>query len=226
MPYTWILFDADGTLFDYDQAEINALEGAFHDLGLPFIDDYIKTYRAINLQVWQDFEAGRVSSIRLRTLRFERLFEAAGINANPADFSRCYLARLARQSVLMPDAEETVRALSRQSQMAIVTNGLKDVQRPRLAGSPIADHFAHMIISEEVGAAKPHPAYFEFVLDHIGRPPLANILIVGDSLTSDIQGGINAGIDTCWYNPLGLPNNQPVRPRYVIRTLTEILRIV
>lgn len=222
--YQWLLFDADGTLFDYDLAEVKALSGAFRDFELPFDEPSAAQYREINRLVWLDFEHGRISAEDLRVVRFERLFEALGRagTLDADDFSRRYLVHLSEASDLVEGAHEIVNALRARYRMALITNGLSDVQRPRLAGSPLADAFEVLAISEEMGIAKPAAGYFEIVMDRLGRPPKAQLLIIGDSLSSDIQGGLNAGIDTCWYNPTGLPADPRIPARYEIRRLSEL----
>ncbi len=225
-PYQWLFFDADGTLFDYDRAEAKALEGTFRDFRLPFAAGYTGAYQKINQQVWLDFENGQITSTALRVARFERLFAAIHIQADPEAFSARYLQNLAAASDLVPGAAEVVRKLQQTYHLVLITNGLKDVQRPRLARSTIAGCFAAVAISEELGAAKPDPRYFDLVFAMIGQPPRKSVLVVGDSLTSDIQGGINYGLDTCWYNPMGKPGNPDFPVTYEIRRLGEILTIL
>ncbi len=223
-PYQWLLFDADGTLFDYDQAEASALEGTFGDLALPFTPQTSVEYRKINHQIWVDFEQGLINAEELRVRRFERLFEVVHLEGSPSAFSSRYLINLSRQAHLMPAAEETLAALKPHYHMALITNGLKDVQRPRLALSAIAPYFGQVFISEEVGAVKPEPAYFEAVFQAIRMPEKKDVLVIGDSLSSDIQGGLNYGLDTCWYNPAGKPASLPVT--YNIRSLVELIQLL
>jgi len=222
MTYTWLFFDADGTLFDYDKAEEKALRATFGDLGLPFREEYGLLYREFNAQVWKDFEAGRTTAERLRVERFERLFGAAGLSADPEAFSRGYLPNLALGSDLMPGALETLRALRQRFHLALITNGLKDVQRPRLARAGIAELFEQVAISEEIGAAKPAPAYFDALFARIGGLPRQQALVIGDGLTSDIQGANLYGLDACWFNPQGLPRDPRYALRYEIRALGEL----
>jgi putative hydrolase of the HAD superfamily len=132
------------------------------------------------------------------------------------------LEQLSRASDLIEGAQETIRALRAHYQMAIITNGLSDVQRPRLDASGIADCFALLAISEELGVVKPDPRFFEIVMQRIGQPPKAEVLVIGDSLTSDIQGGNNAGFDTCWYNPTGSAPDPRFPATYEIRILTDL----
>ena len=225
--YQWILFDADGTLFDYEQAEANALQGAFADFSLPFGPQSAAAYQVINHQIWLDFEAGRISSLALRVARFERLFESLHIAADPQAFSACYLLHLSQQSGLMPGAQQVVAKLAANHRMAIITNGLSDVQRPRLALSTIHSYFAGVFISEEMGVSKPDPAYFEAVFSGLGAPLPARerVLVVGDSLTSDIQGGLNYGLDTCWFNPAHKAPNPHIPATYEIHQLDDLLRL-
>jgi 2-haloacid dehalogenase len=205
MDYQWLLFDADGTLFNYDLAEEKALAGTFRDLGLRFEPQWGDVYRRVNRQVWIDFEMKRITAVELRTRRFELLFESIRLTADAARFSARYLQNLACASDLIDGAEETLRELHGRFHLAVITNGLQDVQRPRLANSPIGGLFDLVAISEEIGAVKPDPGFFEHVFVRMGNPPRKSVLVIGDSLTSDIQGGINYGLDTCWYNPACLP---------------------
>ncbi len=222
--YPILLFDADGTLFDYEAAERFALETAFSDLGLPFQPDYRQLYQRINKQIWLDFEQGRISAARLRARRFELLFEQAGLAADAEAFSARYLLRLAEGAQLSPGALETVRRLHQDHyRLAIITNGLKDVQRPRLERSSIRPFIDVLIISEEVGAVKPDPAYFDAAFHLLGEPDKSQVLVIGDSLSSDIQGGLRYGLDTCWYNPARLPPDPAIRPKYEIQRLADLL---
>jgi YjjG family noncanonical pyrimidine nucleotidase len=226
MNYKWIFFDADGTLFDYDTAEQAALEGAFDDLGLPFEADTGRLYSEINGRIWRDYELGEITQARLRTERFDRLFDAIGVTADSAQFSREYLAILAEQTALLEGAEEIVSTLAETVRLLLITNGLADVQRPRFAASSIGEFFSEIVISEEVGAAKPDPAIFDFAFTLIGRPPRERVLMVGDNLGSDILGGANYGLDTCWYNPARSSNGHDVAPTYEIRELRGLLEII
>ena len=226
MSYDWVFFDADGTLFDYDAAEAMALRGAFERCALPFEPEFGPLYTEINAAIWRDFELGKISQQQLRTKRFDRLFAAVGLTADSAKFSRHYLAILGAQTDLLDGAEGVVRALVGKIRMLLITNGLAEVQHPRFAAASIRDCFAEIVISGEIGLAKPDPAIFDFAFERIGRPAKERVLMVGDNLGSDILGGANYGIDTCWYNPEGTPNGQGVEPDFEIRELQEILEIV
>jgi 2-haloacid dehalogenase len=226
MKYKWLLFDADGTLFDYDKAESIALEKTCVSFGLGFQPEYRDTYRRINHQLWLDFEHGLVTSQALRIRRFELLFETIGAGLNPQLFSDRYLVNLADGSELMEGAETVVKALQRRYRLALITNGLKQVQRPRLERSVIRDYFSVFVISEEVGAAKPDAAIFDAAFRQMQNPERNQVLIIGDSLTSDIRGGNNYGIDACWFNPNHAPRDSGVTLQYEIHQLSELLNIL
>jgi len=220
MNYTWLLFDADETLFDFPRAEANALKWTLDELGIPSRPDYFEIYARCNLAVWKEFERGLVTSLELRTKRFHLFFDEVGIAADPETVSPLYLQNLALGTDLLPGAEETIRALKPYFRLGMVTNGLADVQRPRLLRSALADCFEGVFISEEVGAAKPARAYFDAVFSAIGNPRKSEILIIGDSLTSDMRGGIDYGIDTCWYNPDSKSTDLPIT--FQISKLSEL----
>jgi 2-haloacid dehalogenase len=222
MKYRWILFDADGTLFDYDRAEAKALSLTFAQFGWRFDAGHAATYRHINAQIWREFEQGRITQAKLRARRFELLFEAVGLQSDPQVFSARYLHNLSQGVDLIDGAQEIVQALYGRVGLLIITNGLQDVQRPRFARSAIGHYFDDLVISEEVGAAKPDRRIFDVAFQKIGHPDKEKVLIVGDSLTSDIKGGGDYGIDTCWFNPGRQPRPSDLAIRYEIGDLREL----
>jgi 2-haloacid dehalogenase len=224
--YDWIFFDADGTLFDYEAAEAAALAGAFAACGLPFEPASGPLYSAINAAIWREFERGEIGQEALKTERFHRLFDTTAVSADADDFSRHYLRVLGQQAELLDGAEAVVWSLVGRVGLLLITNGIAEVQRPRIAASPIGGCFAAVVISGEVGMAKPDPAIFDLALERIGNPDRRSVLVVGDGLGSDILGGMRAGLDTCWINPAGTPNGHGVVPTHEIRTLAELLEIV
>jgi 2-haloacid dehalogenase len=224
MPYTWLLFDADDTLFDYPLAEGKALRSTFEHFGQVYRSEYLRIYQVFNRQVWAEFERGETSAAELRLKRFRLLFGEIDLPLDPPDFSQRYLENLAQASDLFPQAAEVLKALSGRYHIALVTNGLKEVQRPRLERSTIRPLIEKIFISEEMGAAKPTTGFFEAVFKEIGNPAKAEVLIIGDSLTSDIKGGIDYGIDTCWFNPGGKTTTLLVT--FTIASLSKLLEIL
>jgi YjjG family noncanonical pyrimidine nucleotidase len=226
MRFKWIIFDADGTLFDYDTAEINALTNTFHHFGYPFEDEYLEIYRQLNKILWLDFEQGRISIPHLKIERFKLMLDELGISAEPGLFSETYLQQLSFRHELIDGAESLLEALAGKIGMMLMTNGIKEVQRSRLKLSSIAAYFSHVIISEEVGAAKPDKMIFEIALAKIAEADKRTILMVGDNLSSDIRGGSDFGLQTCWYNPDQKKSDLPIRPTYQISDLREIITII
>jgi 2-haloacid dehalogenase len=224
--YTWLLFDADGTLFDYDKAEKSALANTFEQVGYSFKPQYLPEYRKVNGQIWLDFEQGKITQELLKTRRFELLSEAIDIPYDPRDFSVKYLKNLAKGTYLVDGAEEIVKTLHEKFDLAIITNGLTRVQRPRFKKSAIYPYIKEIIISEEIGAAKPDTEIFDIAFERMNHPMKEEVLIIGDSLTSDIQGGNNYGIDTCWFNPKRKTNDQMITSTFEIQELSELFDIL
>ena len=224
--YRWLLFDADNTLFDYDRAEREALTQTFAEIGRPVQAGLHEQYRQINGELWQAFEQGGVTQNFIKVQRFARLLDAAAIDADPAAMSKRYLHHLSQGDFLIAGAEEVVRSLHGRYQMLLITNGLKEVQRPRIARSALAPYFDGLVISEEVGAAKPDGRIFDVAFDMMGRPEKSKVLMIGDSLSSDIAGGRAYGIDTCWFNPSGRPADPENNITYVIAELAQLASVL
>jgi len=224
--YAWLWFDADGTLFDYNRAEAAALRNTFHSLTLPFEDTYLEVYRKINHGLWQALERQEITQAVLRFRRFELLMEALQVSGSPEQMSSAYVEQLSICSELIDGAYEVLQAFHEKSQLAIVTNGLQAVQRGRLENSAIKSFISELIISEEVEAAKPQAAFFDAAFARCEHPAKSDVLIIGDSLTSDIQGGVNYGIDTCWYNPAGEAQPDGLEITYEIKHLRELLELI
>jgi len=224
--YPWLWFDADGTLFDYNRAEAAALRNTFHSLTLPFEDAYLDVYRRINHGLWQALERQEITQAVLRFRRFELLMEALQVTGSPEQMGSVYVEQLSICSELIDGAYEVLQTLHGKSQIAIVTNGLQTVQRGRLEHSTIRGFITELIISEEVEAAKPHASFFEAAFKRCGQPSREEVLIIGDSLTSDIQGGVDYGIDTCWYNPTGEAKPPGLSITYEIKQLYDLLDII
>jgi len=222
--YQWLLFDADGTLFDYDRAEAAALALACDQCGIPFRPDLVATYRRVNHEVWQALEKGLMTPDELKERRFELLFAATGIQRSAAEFSARYLECLGQCSELMEGAREVLDVLKRDYRLAILTNGLQTVQRSRLDRSAIREHIADIVISEEIGFAKPAPEYFDAAFQRLGNPSKREVLMIGDNWVSDIQGAARYGLDTCWFNPCRQPFPEGLPPTFEVAGLRELPR--
>jgi 2-haloacid dehalogenase len=220
--YRWLLFDADGTLFDYDRAESAALGQVFRQIKVLFEPGHLAAYRRINQTLWEAVERGEITPGVVKVRRFELLLEAIEVPYSPGDFSTLYLGCLAGCSELVEGAQEVLAALHKNYRIAILTNGLKEVQRGRLALSPIRHLVSEIIISDEVGFAKPAKEFFDVAFARIGHPPKSETLMIGDGWASDIQGAANYGIDVCWYNPVRKPRAASPEITREIASLQEL----
>ena len=227
MRYKVILFDADETLFDFHRSERHAFAQTMQEFGFPYEESlFLPAYQEINTAIWKEFEEGRIAQKDLKVERFRRFAVRIGADFHPDDFAFAYETNLGAACFLLEGSEALVAALHRTHRLAIITNGLKRVQEVRIAQSPISHYFDAILISEVAGVSKPDPRIFDLVLSEIGHADRKSVLMVGDSLTSDIQGGINAGIDTCWYNPGKADAKPGIRPTYEIGALEELLQLV
>lgn len=224
--YDWILFDADGTLFDFDRAEKNALCLSLQEVGEACDDTLYQRYHHINQQLWLQLERGEVTRQELQNTRFTRLFAELGKKIDGKQMNDWYRKYLGEGCFLMEEAEEVCLTLAQQCRMAIITNGNAAVQKSRFSRSTLRPYFLHLFISEELGCDKPRKEFFEKVLHTIQPAARERVLVVGDSLTSDIQGGNNAGLDTCWLNWTRTNNSTTAVPTYEINTLKELYPLV
>ena len=224
--YPWLWFDADGTLFDYNLAEVTALKKTFAALRLRYKEEYLSIYQEINQELWQALERQEIKPDVLRVRRFELLLANLKLDGAAEEMSSTYIEQLGLCTDLIDGAYDVLQALHKNCRLAIVTNGLQGVQHSRLSLSTIRDFIDDMIISEEVGAAKPDPAFFDIASRRSGHPAKSDVLIIGDSLTSDIQGGVKYGIDTCWYNPASAARPDGLSMTYEIHHLRELLEII
>ena len=224
--YSWVLLDADGTLFDFRHAEAAALELTPAQMGISVPADYIATFHEINHFLWQSFEAGALTARDVRIRRFERVFQALDLPGDPYAFGEAYLQNLIKESTFLEGAERFLRCAREMAGLALLTNGFADVQHARIKRLGLDDVFEHVIISEEVGSSKPHHGVFDVAFERMGQPDKRTVLMLGDSLTSDIRGGSDYGIDTCWFNPQRCINPTDIEPTYEVRDLDDALDIL
>ena len=225
--YELILFDQDGTLFDYKKAEEYALKKSMEHFGVELRgDSYLERYRKINRKVWTEFERGEIGLEELKLKRFKILFDALGIDQNTEKFSDKYLYYISKSPFVTEGAEEVVSSLYGSCKLALATNGIYSAQYERLKSSPLRDYFDILVVSEKIGFAKPDPNFFACVFMEARHSDKSTALIVGDSLSSDIRGGFDFGIDTCWFNPEKIRNEGDISPTYEIERLTQIQDIL
>lgn len=226
MKYEIILFDVDDTLLDFDISEKKALHKTFTEFGYPAgLSDYRVSYKEISKILWSNLEQGSITLSELAIERFKRLFLRHELDIDADIFSRVYLEYLGRETHIVQGAVELCENLE-DYRLAIITNGFAAVQTARIENSPLRNTFEHIIMSEEVGFHKPDKEIFDYAFSELQITDKEKVLIVGDSLTSDIQGGINYSIDTCWFNPYFKGNDIGIKPTYEIQELMDLLAII
>lgn len=218
----YLLFDVDETLLDFKHSEQKALCATFEQFGYRFEEPIKSQYHAINSSLWIDLEKEKITLPELGVSRFRRLFENFSMQKDPARFNQAYMENLSHVSILVDGADTICRLLNEQYLMSVVTNGVSFVQKRRLMHSGLSDLFSHIFVSEDVGYAKPALEFFDYVFEKL--PPLSreSVLIIGDSLSSDMKGGHEFGIQTCWFNPHSRPNNTSISVTYEIRSLLDL----
>lgn len=220
--YKLVFIDVDDTLFDYKSAERYSLREALNQFAIDCNDQIIFDYAEINKQLWLDYENNNISQERLRTERFTRLFKNLHVEIDATHFSDVYLRHLKNSAFMFDDAEDICMYLHAKYKLAIITNGISVVQRNRLSRSTIAKYIDYIIISEEANCNKPNTGIFKYAETITNFKDKENMIIIGDSLSSDILGGNNYGIDTCWLNRENVINTIDIKPKYIINSLKEI----
>ncbi|MBP1758524.1 MAG: 5-nucleotidase YjjG [Firmicutes bacterium] len=223
--YDYVLLDADNTLFDFDYSEKKALGATLTHYGYPMSQEHHQAYHQANKALWKSFERGEITQEEILARRFGGFMELVGGDYDPAAMNEHFMDQLIAHGRLLPGAEDFCRSLHGRCNLVIVTNGVARVQRGRLERSPIRELFAGVFISTELGCQKPSKAYFDEVCRALPLPDRKRAIVVGDSLTSDILGGHNAGIDTIWYNPEGQPWGEIV-PTWEARNYMEALKLI
>ena len=226
MPYKIALIDADNTLLDFSRSEHDALCECLTARNLPTDEKITSRYAAINDFYWKQLELGLVTREGLRIARFDSFFKEFGFDCNPVQMAEDYMEALCTKSYLMDGAWEFCKQIYGKCRLFVITNGNTVVQKRRFDPSPIAPYFENCFISEQMGCAKPEKAYFDAVTASIPDFHPERTIVIGDSLSSDIQGGINAGLDTCWYNPLKKPGSSHIPMTYTAHTFEEIQAII
>ena len=217
-----IFLDLDDTLLDFHKAEAAALTKALTALDVPPTPAVIARYSAINAQQWRLLEEGKFTRDEILTRRFDILFRELGVERSSALARRTYEQFLGQGHYFIPGAEELLKALVRRYDLYLVSNGTAAVQAGRIASAGIAPYFREIFISEQMGLHKPQKEFFDACFAAIPGFHREEALIIGDSLTSDIRGGDNAGIRTCWFNPQGKPRLEGVRVDYEVSALSQI----
>lgn len=224
--YTTLLFDADQTLLDFHRSEHEAVTDCLKAFSVPADNSTVAKYSEINDMYWKMLERGEIEKNQLYSARWKTFAETYGYDIDVEKISEMYINRLSEKAYVLDGAEELCQTLSKHCRLYIITNGNKKVQNSRMSNVALSKYFLGRFISEEIGFEKPSVEYFNIVKSKIQDFDPKTTLVIGDSLTSDIQGGINAGLDTCWYNPQSKKAPDDMNITYIIKNLSEIEDIV
>ena len=220
--FEYLFLDLDDTILDFQKAEHIALSKTLRSFGLEPTETVLKRYNLINKAHWEALERKELTREQVLVGRFQVLFEEMGIAVEPVSVARAYEDNLSIGHYFLPGAEEAVEALSKKYKLYLASNGTAKVQAGRLKSANISRFFEEVFVSQELGANKPSLEYFEKCFARIPGFEKAKAIIVGDSLTSDILGGQNAGIATCWVKPHHKPRREDIRVDYEIEALSQL----
>ncbi len=218
----FIFLDLDDTILDFHRAERIALAKTLREFGVEPTDGVLSRYHVINQQHWQRLERGELTRDQVQEGRFRVLFAELGKDADAVAVTRCYERNLGIGHYFLPGARETVERLSGRYRLFLASNGTASVQHSRLTSAGLYPYFEKVFISEEIGFNKPSREFFDACFARIPGFEREKAIMVGDSLTSDILGGIRSGLRTCWINPNHLPVCPDISPDFVIEALPQL----
>jgi YjjG family noncanonical pyrimidine nucleotidase len=224
--YNVVLFDLDYTLFDSAESEHKALTKTLRSQGIEPENRIIESYRAINQRLWKALELQELDLEQLRLQRFEELVQGFSFSCNPRILADTYTSNLGICGAFYPEAKEVLQSLAGHLKLGLVTNGVSETQRTRLALHNFDQFFDAIVISGEFGIPKPDSAIFEEALRSLNHDRTEDVLMVGDSLSSDMAGAINCGIGTCWFNPKNIPLTIDLPILHTIHSLDQLPLLV
>ena len=222
----FLFLDADDTLLDFSWAEDQAIHRTYRQLGAEMTDEMYARYHAVNQGYWQTYERGEITREALLVARHRQMFEEYGLDCDPALCENLYRKNLGIGHHFIPHAMEILEYLKPRCRLFLASNGVAETQYSRLESAGIGPYFERLFISEEAGDYKPNRAYFDYCFARIPGFRPEEAAIVGDSLTSDILGGINAGIQPIWFNPKHKPGRPDIRPDFEIHDLLELKQLI
>ncbi len=225
MKYTSIWFDLDNTILDFSRSAYEAFHELMKEIVGQSSDKLYQTYQPINKKVWKELEQGKINQTELRSRRWSLFFDAVNIDFDAALANKKFLDYLVKTDYIIEGSIDLLNDLKGKSQLILVTNGLKEVQRKRLEHYRLMDYFEHIVISDEIGVAKPHSAFFEHTMKLAGSHEKKNVLMIGDTLGSDIQGSIAFGVDSCWLSN-SIDIHTELKPTYTIQNLVQLRTIL
>ena len=226
MQYKYLLFDADGTLYNFEKTEENAIKWTWEQYNIPQNEETVGCFMRNNSKAWSMIEQGTLTVERLKTIRFEWVFSELKLDIDPKKFAQSFMDNLGKTGELLPNSLEVLKELKRRGYtIYILTNGIYQVQSKRFTLPEVDGIFDRIFCSEKMGVSKPKKEFYDIVFSELGfsEEQRKQSIMIGDSLSSDIQGGINAGLDTIWFNPNKLPQKPNIKPTHEINDIRQVL---
>ena len=225
--FTTVFLDVDNTLLDFHKCSTKAMKQAFGEFGLTWTDDFLPTFHTVNNALWRQLEGGEIPSRKaLFEIRFDRVFEAAGICCDGKAFEERFQQLLTLSHEPVEGALEMVKYLAGKYTLCAASNSAYQHQLHRLEAAGMLPYFTHVFVSEEAGITKPDPGFFRWCFEKLGNPHKDSVVMIGDSLTADVAGCVNFGIACCWFNFEGAAVPEDLKAWKVVDSLAEVQEIL
>ncbi|WGE88729.1 pyrimidine 5'-nucleotidase [Actinobacillus arthritidis] len=222
MRYEWVLFDADETLFSFNS--YLGLKSMLKRYAIDFTQQDYDEFQAVNKPLWVAYQNNEITAKDIQTRRFAKLSHQTGIDA--LQLNQELMAEMALVSKPLDGVMDMLKQLYGKVKLGIITNGFTELQQKRLINTETEKFFEIVVVSEQIGAAKPDRQVFDYAFALMDQSDRTKVLMVGDTLASDILGGNNAGIDTCWFNPTKSKNETQIRSTYEISSMSQLVEII
>ena len=221
-----VLLDIDNTLIDFNECARQSIIRIFNDFNLPYSDNVFKTFTDENIKIWKRLENGEINKAYLRANRWNIILEKLNIVFDGSLIEELFEKSIAESAFEVEGAKELLEYLSEKHKLYVVSNGFSAVQEKRLNISGFRKYFNKMFFSEDIGISKPQKEFFDYCFNSLNNPPKEDVILIGDSLSADILGGINYNIKTIWFNKNNETCPDNIKPTYIVRALTEIEDII
>lgn len=221
-----LLIDLDNTLIDFNECARHSIINAFGELGLEYTPNVFETFICENVKIWKRLEKGEITKPQLRATRWNIILGRLGIDYDGTILEEMFENGVAQHACAVEGAYDLLDYLKGKYKLYIVSNGFRFVQESRLKIGDFEKYFDGVFVSEDIGIPKPAKEFFDYCFERLGNPPKGDTLLIGDSLSADIIGGINYGIDTIWFNKNGDPLPEDIEPTYIVNKLEEIMEIL
>ena len=221
-----VFLDIDNTLIDFNECAKHSIIKIFKDFNLPYCDNVFETFIRENIKIWKRLENGEITKAYLRANRWNIILEKLNIAFDGPLIEELFENGIAESAYEVEGAKEILEHLSKKHELYVVSNGFRAVQENRLNISGFKKYFDKMFFSEDIGVSKPQKEFFDYCFNSLNNPCKENVILIGDSISADIIGGINYNIKTIWFNKNNeiCPNN--IKPTYIVRALGEIKNII